>query len=63
MIIVLLGYCYLITGLFHDGQIFPDGTVDPYYLGKDGWAPIMGAGVSSGHDDQQPWMAAAGYMH
>jgi hypothetical protein len=61
--IVLLGYCCLTTGLFHDGQIFPDGHIDEYYSGTDGWAPIMGAGVSSSHDDQQPWMAAAGCMH
>jgi hypothetical protein len=32
-------------GLLHDGGINPPGTsVDGYYEGRDGWAPIMGVG-------------------
>ncbi|KAF6250327.1 hypothetical protein COO60DRAFT_1706134 [Scenedesmus sp. NREL 46B-D3] len=31
-------------GLLHDGQTKADGSVDAYYGGASGWAPIMGAG-------------------
>jgi hypothetical protein len=34
-------------GLSHDGgENVPGGAVEDYYLGRDGWAPIMGAGYS-----------------
>jgi hypothetical protein len=34
-------------GLSHDGgENVPSGGVEDYYLGRDGWAPIMGAGYS-----------------
>lgn len=34
-------------GLSHDGGINPPGTsVDGYFEGRDGWAPIMGVGYS-----------------
>lgn len=42
---VLLASVHL-TGLSHDGRNLATGVED-YYTGTNGWAPIMGVGVSA----------------